>query len=494
MNLLSILKATFYCSEDVIVTYMSRGRYVVFFALLFLSKLSEAQTSRLPAPKGFTINLSKIDKNGFSKDKFGRALKKESKLLYFDSLNTLRKEIKGNKAKLDSLERLKSNPSALFSSYMSKEVSKFVKNDSSLSTIKLKTIDSIAYVKNKFDTLSAIKAPVDQYKSYVSTDSSSIAALKDSVAKTESGKLFSAKSRKLKITQDSLSVSQDSIYGAELKRQAYNDLLKEELKKQGKKLEAELYKMEDLGFFQQEQVGFDKISKELESTQKKIESIRKYDSFKEGVEDNQEVLLKELGGDDSNILKSTQEILSLNQKSAFSKLSNILGINKYNNPYSLKSDSLNKRIKLGGNLQVVQFENPIIIDFSPRVGFRMNKIFTAGVELNYRAAFGSIDTLKSKAKVPETMFGYRLYLNGFITKGFFGHIEFESMRVAENEADKITTETIFDWKSGWLIGIGKQYRLASKVNGSITLLYSINNNKNKLYTNPFQLRFGFDIK
>ena len=182
-------------------------------------------------------------------------------------------------------------------------------------------------------------------------------------------------------------------------------------------------------------------------------------------------------------------MLKAEKKANLASLLNIFGLNKINNPYSYSGTPLKKRIVLGGNLQIVQFENPFIIDLSPRIGFRLNKIFTTGIEFNYRASIGASDTTARVSSSPTDMNGYRIYLDALIISGFFVHTEFESMTPAKIGGGD---DQQWVWVNSFLAGIGKTYKIKSLVGGSVAILYNFNKH-NIFYKNRFQIRFGFNI-
>ncbi len=172
---------------------------------------------------------------------------------------------------------------------------------------------------------------------------------------------------------------------------------------------------------------------------------------------------------------------------------------------SLKGKPFKERMVIGGNLQLVSTQ-PLIIDLSPVLGYKINKKFSIAVGATYRARlteYPKNSTIRPINGKDELTYGYRFFTEYTFWKGFYAHAEYERMS-KEFKATSVTTGTatntpadVFErkWVEAALLGVGKSYSINGKIKGSINLLYNfIYNNKKQVYPSPWVFRFGFELK
>jgi hypothetical protein len=502
--------------------------YIAIIAALTGWPLSScyAQTSRIiSAPNQYTLDLSTLEKGFFKKERLSKEARKLAKLEVVDSINMLLATWDQLQASLDSIKELSVNLDE-----KPEEILKHVDLNDYLQSFdelaKDEQVQMLLLVAegSSFEEYLGLADPemqeyweeyseyLDELKQLIETGSSDkeledwLNEYSDIIPEEELEQLTEVRSiySESKVYLDSLKsvytvLPADSIERAESvdslnsliseQKAAYISLIKDSEYLKESTYEKMLLQREEFTFFNEQQGQFAELEKDLENTKTQIQSFRDFSKFDKSLLSEHQELLQEFTDVDLKILDQAHEVLKAEKKANLASLLNIFGLNKINNPYSYSGTPLKKRIVLGGNLQIVQFENPFIIDLSPRIGFRLNKIFTTGVEFNYRASIGASDTTSSVSSSPTDMNGYRIYLDALIISGFFVHTEFESMTPVKLGGGD---DQQWVWVNSFLAGIGKTYKIKSLVSGSVAVLYNFNK-KNTFYKNRFQIRFGFNI-
>lgn len=129
---------------------------------------------------------------------------------------------------------------------------------------------------------------------------------------------------------------------------------------------------------------------------------------------------------------------------------------------------------------------PTSVDLSPLLGYRLNKKLTLGIGVTYRAIL-EIDKFETRDQV----YGYRGFFQADAIKGFFLHGEYERMNTTV-ESGNITDEIYRRWKSGVLLGIGKEYSFVKGIKGQVMVLYDFLYEEGvSPYKKPWVIRFGF---
>ncbi len=183
-------------------------------------------------------------------------------------------------------------------------------------------------------------------------------------------------------------------------------------------------------------------------------------------------------------------------KKKYSKLADARDLSTGVKRNTLKEEPFKKRLMWGGTFQINPsytkggslqnaFEQPTSLDFSPILGYRINKLFRAGVGGIYRAQL-EVDEFQADHQV----YGWRSYLEYMPIESFYLHGEYEAMNNTV-ATPNVTSETSRQWTRGALFGIGKEYPLFKGVKGQVMVLYNFLHEFGETpYEKPFVIRFG----
>jgi hypothetical protein len=151
---------------------------------------------------------------------------------------------------------------------------------------------------------------------------------------------------------------------------------------------------------------------------------------------------------------------------------------------SLAGEPIWKRLIIGGNFNITK-TNPVTLDLSPVVGYRINKLFEVGVSATYRVSFeASSRTITQN----EAVYGQGIWANHQFYKNYFGYVEGERMSTVTTQND-ISTRS---WKEGLLVGIGRKFKVAKWMEMQALVLFNLlYDNQDELYASPVVFRTGF---
>jgi len=159
---------------------------------------------------------------------------------------------------------------------------------------------------------------------------------------------------------------------------------------------------------------------------------------------------------------------------------------------SLEDKPLKKRLTVGGNFK---FErgNPLTLDLSPYIMYKINKEFYTGVSASYR--FRINYDPKANTTHAEDVVGGSLIVRHKVYKGFFGYSEFEYRSAPVSYDSTFTSETIYhrEWMPGLLLGIGKEMTLKGKLKGTVILTYDFLHSDKSFNHSPWNVKFGFNL-
>ena len=85
---------------------------------------------------------------------------------------------------------------------------------------------------------------------------------------------------------------------------------------------------------------------------------------------------------------------------------------------SLKGRTFKERLVLATNFQILNYR-PVMIDFSPSVGYKFNSRFAVGVGGMYRQTFKA-----SLSRLSPQVIGYKVFSNYDVVNNFFAYVEF----------------------------------------------------------------------
>jgi len=133
----------------------------------------------------------------------------------------------------------------------------------------------------------------------------------------------------------------------------------------------------------------------------------------------QKELMDQLAEHSEQFDKAQKELTKM--KSKYSKVVNSNDMTTAVKRNSLKGKPLGKRLVYGGNFNL-SGNDPIKVDLSPLVGYKVNKKLTLGLSGTYRQTF------QKELTSGEAIYGSRLFANYDIFKNFFAAGEVDQMR------------------------------------------------------------------
>ncbi|MBL6449083.1 hypothetical protein JMN32_22415 [Fulvivirga sp. 29W222] len=156
---------------------------------------------------------------------------------------------------------------------------------------------------------------------------------------------------------------------------------------------------------------------------------------------------------------------------------------------SLKDESFWERLVIGGNFNISK-TNPLNIDLSPTLGYRVNKLFEVGVTGCYRSQFKA-DKHRVTSQSNEEVYGYSAYANHMVFKNFFAYLEAERMRTTTMSTEIPKRE----WKQTLLIGVGRRFNVAKWLEMQALVLFNVlHDNEDGLYNSPVVFKTGFRLR
>ncbi|MEQ9166123.1 MAG: hypothetical protein RLO12_07690, partial [Fulvivirga sp.] len=155
---------------------------------------------------------------------------------------------------------------------------------------------------------------------------------------------------------------------------------------------------------------------------------------------------------------------------------------------SLKGDSFWKRLVIGGNLNLTE-TNPVTIDFSPVLGWKVNKAFEMGITGAYRAMFGA-DRNGINSFENDAVYGYSVFAQHMAFKNFFVYLEGENMSKVVGTEENHKRQ----WNQSLLVGIGRKFKIASYLEMQAIITYNfLHDNTAGVYNSPIGFKTGFRV-
>ena len=257
-----------------------------------------------------------------------------------------------------------------------------------------------------------------------------------------------------------------------------------------KQVEKDIKRRKELASFTGTIDQFEALQRLPESYRKQFEKYQDSDQVKKQVKEQAVAeATKQLEAQTQKIQSAQKELGKLKKKYLSVQSSGDLSTAVKRN--SLKGRPFFKRLVFGGNLQVVTID-PVLIDLSPLVGYRLDKRWEFALGATYRARFSESNRAYLYLGKDDLTYGYRSFSTYRFWKSFYVHAEYE--RVSK-EFEIGTTDTYErKWKAGAFIGVGNSYRLKGYVRGQVSLLYNFLHDQNeRVYSSPWVFRFGFTI-
>lgn len=155
---------------------------------------------------------------------------------------------------------------------------------------------------------------------------------------------------------------------------------------------------------------------------------------------------------------------------------------------SLEGESLWKRAVIGGNFNIGK-TNPLSIDISPVIGYKVNKLFEIGVTGAYRTQFKA-DRNGINAR-HDNVYGYSVFANHMVFKNFFGYVEGERLNTASLYTESLKRE----WKQTLLIGLGRKFNVAKWLEMQAMVLVNVlHDNQDGLYNSPIVFKTAVRLR
>ncbi|MEM7107109.1 MAG: hypothetical protein AAF519_02700, partial [Bacteroidota bacterium] len=151
---------------------------------------------------------------------------------------------------------------------------------------------------------------------------------------------------------------------------------------------------------------------------------------------------------------------------------------------SLEDEPFGKRLVFGGNFNVTE-TNPLAVDLSPIIGYKINTLFEVGITGLYRAQFNA-DRSGVQAEGDNT-YGYSAFVNHMVFRNFFGYIEGENISRVKTIQDQLVRE----WDQTLLVGIGRRFNIAKWLEMQAIITYNfLHENQDGVYDSPVVLKTG----
>jgi len=163
-------------------------------------------------------------------------------------------------------------------------------------------------------------------------------------------------------------------------------------------------------------------------------------------------------------------------------------VKKIKRENAMKGKPFRNRIVPGVTMQTFNGNGEMLFDLGPQIGYRVTGRLTMGVGGVYRVGVGKVNP--SWVEDKDT-YGYRVYSDFALIKGFFGHAEFESLNKPVQSPlspQEIDTQDA----KGINIGLGKKYTISSRVKGSLMGMYRCSLTGDLPGQSKFAVRMGFD--
>ena len=182
-------------------------------------------------------------------------------------------------------------------------------------------------------------------------------------------------------------------------------------------------------------------------------------------------------------------------KPAMSKLKGIYSSMPNSNDLSqaIKAKSLEGRPfrehwVIGGNFNIASTA-PIMVDLSPQIGYRIDRKLQIGIGGIYRAKF--VDSVKVANAISPVHYGHSVFLNYGLILNFFSYAEWERTAAIVKTS---SSDHSIQWVNSLLVGVGRTFKITSKVNGNILLLYNpLHENGTTPYHDAFVIKTGFHL-
>ncbi|MEM7549569.1 MAG: hypothetical protein AAF363_07840 [Bacteroidota bacterium] len=247
--------------------------------------------------------------------------------------------------------------------------------------------------------------------------------------------------------------------------------------------------LKEAKLLKEQQAEFENSKLKQEEYKEEIEQYQDKEFLQQEVQTKAREMAVEHFARHQNKLTAAQEKLSV-YKRKYKSLSSIKDISK-NKPNAYRGKSLKERLTPGFNMEV-QRSAYTGIDLAPFIGYKLNDHLSIYGSYLYRFNFDN-DAQNFLFEKNTNVHGPRIFGNYQVYKGFYGTLALDHIRTSVFSLDN-TSESKTNWVTGGFIGIGKRYKFAKRVVGSIQGLYNFLHNSRSPYKRPYNIRIGFELE
>lgn len=192
-----------------------------------------------------------------------------------------------------------------------------------------------------------------------------------------------------------------------------------------------------------------------------------------------------ISANNDKIQQFQSDVAALKKK--YSEVPNSNDLSTARKRTSLKGDPLWQRLVIGGDFNVVK-TNPLSLDLSPVLGYKINKIFEAGVSGSYRTLLEV-----NKAGISDTSnnpYGFGLFANHMVYKNFFGQLEGNRTKTTNGTIERPQRV----WQSSLLIGVGRELKITNWLKMRAVVMFNLfHDNLKSPYGSPVIFKTGIRI-
>ena len=239
--------------------------------------------------------------------------------------------------------------------------------------------------------------------------------------------------------------------------------------------------IESIKVFQEAQDDFEGL-KDLPSSFEQPDP----DDFRQDMKKKMELLANDqLQGQMEKVEAAQAQLSKLKKK--YSQVTNSNDLSTAVKRNSLHGKSFWERLVVAGNFQV-QSIKPVMLDASPVVGYRFNKLLEAGFGGHWRKTFSDSITFN----IPNSTTGYKAFVSHLLFRNFFGYSEYEQQRSEKFNPTLDKIEQV--WQPAWHIGLGRNIKVNKYLTMQMLILYNlIHDPFNPLYGDRWNVKVGIKL-
>lgn len=186
--------------------------------------------------------------------------------------------------------------------------------------------------------------------------------------------------------------------------------------------------------------------------------------------------------ENSKLLEPVRKKMDLLMKK-YSVVPNSLDLKTAIKRSSLSDRTMKQRLYVGGNFQILTID-PVTVDVSPLIGYRINTKSIGGAGGNFRQSFGD-----SIPGINQNVLGYKLFASYDIFQNFLAYGEFDRNVVRSPETREGSK---YLWKNAAFLGLGRKLKIHPRVEMTAVFLYNLTYEYgDPVYPRRWNFRIGF---